>query len=166
MGLSSYLLWLSRAFARRSLSMTLRIARAEITGSAGDRPSGGGTGVDSLYFMQKGHSVKLVDISDVGLQNATEEAQGAGVEDKLEIYQVDLADSSIPLGDDSVDVIYSKLAIHYFTKEKTQAVLQELHRILKQGGKAYLTARNSITRGRSRISFFERNRNRNRGFSL
>lgn len=102
---------------------------------------GGSTGVDSLYFMQKGHSVKLLDISDVGLQRATEKAREQGVEEKLETYQVDLSEASIPLDNNSVDVVYSRLATHYFTKEKTQAIVQELHRILKQGGRAYLAVK-------------------------
>ena len=46
---------------------------------------------------------------------------------------------SLPYADDSVDVIYSSHTLEYFDREEVKRVLFEWKRVLKQGGKLYLS---------------------------
>ena len=40
----------------------------------------------------------------------------------------------LPYENDSFDLVFSSLAIHYFSKEKTAQLINEIHRVLKDGG--------------------------------
>lgn len=104
---------------------------------------GGGTGLDSIYFIQKGHAVILSDISDVGLRIAITRARKLGLEDKLTTHQIDLENAKIMLQNNSIDVVYSRLAIHHFSKKKTTKIIKELSRILKVTGRAYIIVKSS-----------------------
>ncbi len=100
---------------------------------------GGGVGADSFYFIDHGHRVILVDISEYGLDVARQVAEMKGVAAKLETIQTDLSDGTIPLNDESVDVVYSRLALHYFSFDTTSDLFAEIERILRPGGAAYIT---------------------------
>lgn len=99
---------------------------------------GCGTGIDSLYFAEKGHTVKLIDISDFALKQAENLAARRGIEN-VETYQCNFEAGQIPQGDNSCDVVYSRLALHYFKFNILSKLLGEIYRILKPTGKAYLT---------------------------
>lgn len=102
---------------------------------------GGGSGADSLYFASKGHTVKLVDISDVALDRAKSAAENKGLATALETYQANLDQATIPLQSDTCDVVYSRLALHYFGSETLAKLFTEVHRALKDSGKAYITVK-------------------------
>lgn len=102
---------------------------------------GGGSGADSLYFASKGHTVKLVDISDVALDRAKSAAENKGLATALETYQANLDEASIPLQSDTCDVVYSRLALHYFGSETLAKLFAEVYRVLKSGGKVYITVK-------------------------
>lgn len=102
---------------------------------------GGGTGADSLYFLKKGHSVVFLDISSTAIDAANKKVKENGLSDKFMSKQTDFSEDSVPLEDNYVDIVYSRLAIHYFTKERTIEILKEIKRILKPGGKAYITVK-------------------------
>lgn len=97
---------------------------------------GGGTGVDALYFLDHGHNVQLIDISDFALAKARDKAQEKGLD--LETHMVTLGHEAIPLGAESMDIVYSRLALHYFDRRVTTEILKEVFRILKKGGKAFI----------------------------
>ncbi len=100
---------------------------------------GGGTGTDALYFAEKGHRVILIDIAETALDIAKQKARDINLE--IETHQVVLGNTPIPLEDNSVDIVYSRLAIHYFNQQTTSDILKEIHRILKQGGTAYISVK-------------------------
>jgi SAM-dependent methyltransferase len=100
---------------------------------------GGGSGTDSLYFAAHGHRVTIVDISDVALQRAREAAVTRDLTKAIETLPCDLNAGSIPVATASHDVVYSRLALHYFEPTILAKLFGEIYRILKPGGKAYLT---------------------------
>lgn len=102
---------------------------------------GGGSGADSLYFASKGHTVKLVDISDVALNRAKNIAENKGLSNAVEVFQSNLDEAVLPLQSETCDVVYSRLALHYFKSDTLAKLLAEVYRILKPGGRAYLTVK-------------------------
>lgn len=101
---------------------------------------GGGTGADSVYFAEHGHSVTLIDISEYALSRANERAEEFGLQLK-QTLQVHLGESPIPLPHNSYDAIYSRLALHYFDLKTTVSVIKDLKSLLKPNGKAYITVK-------------------------
>lgn len=100
---------------------------------------GGGTGEDALYFLQKGHSVVLLDISDFALKTAEEKTRAHNLSSKLAVRKVDYGLEALPIKDSSVDIVYSRISLNYFDAEHTSKLFKEVYRILKPGGSAYLT---------------------------
>ncbi len=100
---------------------------------------GGSSGVDSLYFAKHSHHVTLLDISDLALQKARDAAKRSGMVFRIKIIESDLAEGLLPLGNSSCDVVYSRLALHYFESKTLAQLFQEIYRVLKPNGKAYIT---------------------------
>lgn len=100
---------------------------------------GGGTGDDALYFLKKGHSVILLDISDFALKVVQKKAKDAGLDKHLVAHKVDFGLHRLPLKQNSADVVYSRISLHYFPKEETIEILKTIYETLKPGGSAYLT---------------------------
>ncbi len=99
---------------------------------------GGGDGTDSFYFIQKGHKVYLLDLSDYGLSLAKEKAKALGLKTKLIAKEVDLTKDGLPLKSDSADIVYSHLSLHYFPLKRMVEIFKEIYRVLKDGGKAFV----------------------------
>ena len=100
---------------------------------------GGGTGADMIYFLQKGHSGTLVDISELALQRAQDSATKLNLENNLTTEQIDLIESNLPFADNSFDIVYSRLTLHYLLPERAIDIFREIKRILKENGKAFIT---------------------------
>ena len=100
---------------------------------------GGGTGADAMYFIQQGHSVTLVDISDYALKVARSKLPKSTDPNKLDTKQADFVAGTIPLPDKQFDIVYSRLALHYFDTKTTLSLFKGIARILKDGGVAYVT---------------------------
>jgi ubiquinone/menaquinone biosynthesis C-methylase UbiE len=100
---------------------------------------GGGAGYDALYFLKQGHSVVLFDISDLALSIAQEKAKEAGLESRLATRHIDFGLHDLPVKDESTDIVYSRIALHYFESSHTIKIFKDIHRILKPGGTAFLT---------------------------
>ena len=99
---------------------------------------GGGTGEDAVYFLQNDHSVILFDISEFAIKKAQEKANQYGISAKLVVRQVDYGLEPIPLKDASVDVAFSRISLDYFPMDQTMTIFQQIYRVLKPGGKAFL----------------------------
>lgn len=102
---------------------------------------GGGDGTDSLYFLQKGHSVYLYDISDLAIKRAKEKADFAGFGGKLNTGLLDLETENIPVNDEFFDIVYSRLSLHYFYPERTTEILKDIYRVLKKTGTAHIVVK-------------------------
>ncbi len=100
---------------------------------------GGGTGEDALYFLQKGHSVVLLDISPFALTTAENKAKEHKLAAKLVTRKVDYGLEALPIKDNSVDIVYSRISLNYFDAEHTGKLFKEIYRLLKPGGQAFLT---------------------------
>ena len=113
---------------------------------------GAGQGQDSLCFSQKGFAVTATDFVNTGLQNCEKKA-------KAQHLSIDfqLADISKPLAflNETFDVVYSHLGLHYLNREKTQMLFKEIHRILKPDG-LFITLLNTIEDPELQSSKFEK----------
>lgn len=102
---------------------------------------GGGTGSDSLYFMSHGHNVTLIDIADDALAAASARAEVDGLQELLDVRQCDFSKASLPIEDNQFDVVYARLALHYFTADVLRGLISEIYRGLKPLGTAYFTCK-------------------------
>ena len=101
---------------------------------------GAGQAQDSCYFAERGYYVTATDIEDSALELAKEKAKSNSVD--INIQKVDLR-KKLPFQNDSFDVVYSHLSLHYFDHETTASIFNEIYRILKPGGTLALLA-NSV----------------------
>lgn len=104
---------------------------------------GGGTGSDALYFLKQGHSVVILDISEFALKTATERAAKENLGQRLATRQVDFGLHQLPIKNSSVDVVYSRISLHYFGTKHTTKLFGDVYHILKPSGTAYLTFKSS-----------------------
>jgi len=100
---------------------------------------GSGTGGDALYFLKNGHSVIAVDISEFALKILSERAAKLNLSDKLVTRQLDFGLHLIPVKDDSVNVVYSRISLNYFGAKHTCDIFKDVFRVLKRGGHAFIT---------------------------
>lgn len=100
---------------------------------------GGGTGSDALYFLKQGHSVVILDISDFALKKAQERAVKENLSQKLAVRQVDFGMHQLPVKESSVDVVYSRISLHYFGSKHTAKLFRDIVHMLKPGGVAFIT---------------------------
>src|SRR5579884_3195496 len=78
---------------------------------------GCGEGNDAFYFAEQGHSVIATDFSDVVISGNSENLSHPRL-------QFSVLDISQPFNhpDNSFDVIYARLSLHYFTNADTQKI--------------------------------------------
>jgi SAM-dependent methyltransferase len=100
---------------------------------------GCGHGQDSIYFARLGHVVTALDFSPFAL------AQFSATASELGITQLrgDLSQLPYPFAAASFDVVYSHLALHYFSTSVTTAMFVEIARITRPGGRL-LAVLNSV----------------------
>lgn len=91
---------------------------------------GGGLGQDSKYFGQKGYEVVFSDISEEAVAKANDSFDK---EISIQTRTLDVS-KPLPFEDESFDIVYSHLSIHYFDKATTQKIFDEVNRVLKKGG--------------------------------
>ena len=98
---------------------------------------GCGLGNNTLYLKERGLDVISLDFSQVALDKIKDEIPGA---------KTVLADISkpLPFDDFEFEIIIADLSLHYFDKETTIKIMQEIKRILRPGG--HLIARVNSTK--------------------
>lgn len=89
---------------------------------------GCGSGNDTLYLIEKGKKVIPCDYSENAIQNIKNNFPEV---DRAECFDMT---KGLPFDDDFTDIIISDLSMHYFTEEKTFALLCEMKRVLKPNG--------------------------------
>ncbi len=100
--------------------------------------AGAGTATHSIRFAKLGYKLIAADISKAALEMAKEEIDSAQVQNSIELRLEDLLNLSFP--DESFDYIYCwGVIIHIPEIEKS---VKELSRILKPGGKLFLSVTN------------------------
>jgi SAM-dependent methyltransferase len=83
-------------------------------------------GRDSIYFSNKGLQVTAVDFSESEINKL--KSQNA----KINCLLADIR--NIKFLENSFDVIYAHLSLHYFDDETTSKIFDNLYKILKKGG--------------------------------
>ncbi len=98
---------------------------------------GCGNGNDTLFFLEKKKKVVACDQSEIAIENMMH------IFPELEGAVCFHMPGEFPFHDEEFDLICADLSLHYFTKEDTFNILEELKRILVNHG--YLLVRvNSI----------------------
>ncbi|HSW91089.1 MAG TPA: class I SAM-dependent methyltransferase [Candidatus Saccharimonadales bacterium] len=90
---------------------------------------GCGVGSESQFFADCGHDVLATDISEVVLDQDKEYYKESTVSFAL----LDVSEP-LPFDNGSFQVVFSHLALHYYTDEVTRTIFAELYRILETGG--------------------------------
>lgn len=88
---------------------------------------GCGLGQYTNYFMKLGFDVTSADISVEVLEKLKHEIKAP------KTIQLDMSES-LPFKDNSFDLVFANLSIHYFNQETTISLLEEIQRILKKDG--------------------------------
>lgn len=86
---------------------------------------GAGLGQDSAYFTELGYKVVATDLN---IDKLATIADG-----KFLTQAVDLREN-LPFADDSFNVVYAHLSLHYFDTVTTEQIFSEIYRVLKPGG--------------------------------
>lgn len=93
---------------------------------------GAGQGQDSRFFAKQGYRVVSTDISESALKLNRSKITG-NLKDKITVQELDLS-AEFPFKDGSFDVIYAHLSFHYFDKDTTLNIFNEIRRVLRTGG--------------------------------
>jgi len=89
-----------------------------------------GDGANSEYFIENGYNVYGTDISDVAINTISEKHPEYN-------WIVHDTENNFPYQDNMFDIVFAKLSLHYFSKEKTYEIMNDIHRILKTDGVFY-----------------------------
>lgn len=89
-----------------------------------------GLGSDALFLAGQGFDVMATDFSQPVLNKLKDTA---GNNTSIKTKHFDLSDL-FPFEDQSFDGLYAHLALHYFNRQTTQQIFDEIFRVLKPGG--------------------------------
>jgi ubiquinone/menaquinone biosynthesis C-methylase UbiE len=93
---------------------------------------GAGHGQDSFFFAGQGYDVLSSDI-EVSSLKLNHAKQPETIRKKIEVLQLDL-NLDLPFEEESLDVVYAHMSLHYFDRATTDAIFRELGRVSKKGG--------------------------------
>jgi ubiquinone/menaquinone biosynthesis C-methylase UbiE len=98
---------------------------------------GTGLGQDCHFFAEYGFTVTATDLEQ-SILDIDRNKQSSDVRDRITFKQIDLRER-FPFEDQSFDVVYAHLALHYFGQAATKQIFAEIERVLKpQGWLAFL----------------------------
>ena len=86
---------------------------------------GCGIGQYSKELINYGYEVTSADISDIALEKVKEFNSN--------VIKIDMKEN-LPFTDNTFDVVFANLSIHYFSDEDTKKIMKEIKRILKKDG--------------------------------
>src|SRR3989338_1961400 len=98
---------------------------------------GCGDGRDSIFFAKRGYEVTAADVSPIALQIVQKKIQ----EEKIKNIKQDLQNLQFP--ENSFDVIYAHLSLHYFLDEQTEQIFNMLYQTLKQDGFLFIKCKST-----------------------
>lgn len=92
---------------------------------------GCGDGVDAVLFAESGCNVVCTDFSKKAIKTTRKNALKQKVKIKALVHDMT---KPFKFNDESFDVVFAHLSLHYFDDETTAKVFSEITRILKIGG--------------------------------
>jgi len=95
---------------------------------------GCGMGQDAVYFAKKGMQVTAVDFSESGIQLVPKNVN-------LKTVYQDI--QNIDFKNNSFDVIYAHLSLHYFKDNATTQIFNKLYSVLKKGGLIFIKCKST-----------------------
>jgi SAM-dependent methyltransferase len=93
---------------------------------------GAGIGQDSRYFAEQGNNVVSTDLEEASLKENLADVSDE-IKQRISIQKIDLREE-LPFGNETFDVVYAHLSLHYFDYETTVRLQGEVQRVLKPGG--------------------------------
>ena len=96
---------------------------------------GCGDGRDTIYFAKKGYVVTAVDVSVIALnilKNKIAIEKINKIEIPITVTNQDIR--SLSFAENSFDIIYTHLSLHYFIDKETKNIFKGLYDLLKKGG--------------------------------
>lgn len=90
---------------------------------------GTGVGQDAIYFSENGYTVTATDLYIETVKKKIKQKGAKNIETKV----VDLR-QSLSFADESYNIVYAHLSLHYFGHVETQQLFDEIYRVLKSGG--------------------------------
>ncbi len=88
---------------------------------------GTGKGGDANFFQSLGYEVIATDFSHEALKKARTDFPN------VQFVDVDTA-QGLPFPDESFDVVYCQMALHYFDQQTTVKIFKDIYRVLKSNG--------------------------------
>jgi ubiquinone/menaquinone biosynthesis C-methylase UbiE len=101
---------------------------------------GCGTGPDSIYFSKYFEEVYSTDFSKIVTNKLLNKVQDM----KLENIHCSVQDTTkLSFNDETFDVIFASLSLHYFDDVTTRNIFIKLHQLLKPNGTLYVTCKST-----------------------
>ena len=101
---------------------------------------GCGDGKDSIYFAKKGFHVTAIDFSQSAISMLHERLKKINLKNITPIVK-DI--KQIDFEDNSFDIIYANLSLHYFRNKETIMIFDNLHKLLKKGGYIFIKCKST-----------------------
>lgn len=92
---------------------------------------GCGAGNDSNFFANNKHTVIATDFSPVAVEQNRKTYSSSNVTFEV----LDMSTGVFSFKNETFDVVYARLSLHYFNDQITKQIFKEINRILKPGGK-------------------------------
>lgn len=96
---------------------------------------GAGKGRHSFFFAKNGFSVDAIDLSESGIAHIRKKAE----EDGLPVRAVVADMTELPFEDGKFDCIICFHTIYHTSYDGVVRALQEIYRVLKEGGEAFIS---------------------------
>ena len=109
---------------------------------------GTGKGGDAGFFHSRGYEVVATDFSEEAIKFARKNFKG------VEFIRLDTA-QGLPFENNSFDVVYSHMSLHYFDAQTTRKIFEDIHRVLKPNG-IFATITNTIDDTEQEANDFEK----------
>lgn len=101
---------------------------------------GCGNGIDSLFFASKGMVVTSIDFSESGINKL----RHIIVKNRISNIKAMKKDiRKLDFDDNSFDVIYTHLSLHYFDDDTTTKIFNKLFNILRPGGMVFIKCKST-----------------------
>ncbi|MBN1579212.1 MAG: methyltransferase domain-containing protein [Anaerolineae bacterium] len=93
---------------------------------------GGGNGYDTLYYVQQGHSVTLLDFSAAMLADARANAESLGLASRVSFCEADIASLGDLFSEEQFDLVLCHNMIHFVAD--AHAALRDIFALLRPDG--------------------------------